>query len=63
MTTRDRVLAFIRDSKHSPTVAEIARHVGRSKSTVHAHLDSLERDGFIRRLGGDHRIYPVERLV
>jgi len=63
VTTRDRILAFVRDAKHSPTVSEIANHVGRSKSTVHVHLVSLERQGFIRRLGDERRIYPTERVA
>jgi DNA-binding IclR family transcriptional regulator len=61
VTTRDQILAYIRDSRHSPTIAEIAQHVGRSKSTVHAHLDALERNGFIRRISG--RVYPSERVA
>ena len=63
MTTRDRILAFIRDSKHSPTVAEIANHVGRSKSTVHVHLVWLERQGFIERFGDERRIYATPQDV
>jgi DNA-binding IclR family transcriptional regulator len=58
-STRDRILAFVRDSKHSPSVAEIAKHVGRSKSTVHVHLVALERQGFIERHGAERRIYAT----
>jgi len=61
VTTRSKVLAYIRDSRHSPTVAEIAEHLDRSKSTIHAHLDALERAGHIRRISG--RVYPTERVA
>lgn len=48
------ILEFIRDSilnrGYPPTVREICDQVGlRSTSSVHSHLEQLERKGFIRR--------------
>jgi DNA-binding IclR family transcriptional regulator len=60
MTTREKVLDYVNQVDHSPTVREIARHVGVSQSTVHHHILGLERDGQIRLLGEQRRIYPAK---
>ena len=49
-----KILSYIRDELNSkgypPSVREICRAVGfKSTSTVHAHLNTLERKGLIRR--------------
>lgn len=63
MTSRYDVLAFIRwfQAKNglSPTVREIAKAIGRVPSSVHAHLDSLEREGLIVRQAGKARTLKV----
>lgn len=59
MTRRDRILKFIEQADHSPTIREIAAAVGlKSPATVATHLDKLEADGLIRRFGEERRIYP-----
>lgn len=61
MTTRDRILSFIETTDHSPTIREIAQAVGlKSTATVHTHLEKLEAEGRIRRLGEQRRIYPMK---
>lgn len=54
-TRAERIVSFIRFyttvEQWPPTVREIAEAVGlRSSSTVHGHLDRLERDGRIERM-------------
>ena len=49
-----RILAFMKNEIHAkgypPTVREICEKVGlKSTSSVHSHLNTLERNGFIRR--------------
>lgn len=61
-STREKILRFVEQADHSPTIREIARAVGlKSTATVATHLDRLEADGLIRRLGEQRRIYPVHR--
>lgn len=62
--TREQILEFIREEikaqGYPPTVREIKDAVGlKSTSTVHGHLDRLERDGYIRRLAGSPRAIVV----
>ena len=62
--TRERILEYIREEikerGYPPTVREIKDAVGlKSTSTVHGHLDRLERDGYIRRLAGSPRAIAV----
>lgn len=46
----DYIKAEILDKGYPPTVREICENVGlRSTSSVHSHLSSLERNGYIRR--------------
>jgi repressor LexA len=60
VSTREKILAFVEQVDHSPTVREIATAVGlKSPATVQFHLAALERDGLIRRFGEQRRIYPV----
>lgn len=41
---------YIRQNGYSPTVRELTERLQlKSHSSVHAHLDSLERDGFVSR--------------
>ena len=62
MTSRDRVLWFIRNCGYSPTVRDIGRAVGlKSPSSVQKHLAALEHDGQIRRLGEARRIAPAPK--
>lgn len=61
MTTRDKIRRYIESVDHSPTIREISEAVGTSHSNVHRHLDTLETQGAIRRLGGQRRIYPALR--
>ncbi|MCL1787490.1 MAG: MarR family transcriptional regulator, partial [Defluviitaleaceae bacterium] len=55
LTTKQKLIldflkAEIRQNGFPPTVREICDAVGLSStSTVHAHLETLERKGFIRR--------------
>jgi SOS-response transcriptional repressor LexA len=59
VTRRDKILKYIEQADHSPTVREIAKAVGlKSPATVATHLDKLEADGLIRRFGDERRIYP-----
>lgn len=56
MKRREAVLSFIKshiDQKgYAPTVREIGQAVGlKSSSTVQGHLERLERDGYIKRIG------------
>lgn len=60
MTTRDKVLKYVQSVEHSPTIREIAGHVGVSHSTVAHHLDHLEAEQLIWRYGADRRIYPAK---
>ena len=60
---RDQILEYIRAVPHSPTVREIGEHVGKSGSTVFHHLDALEKEGLVVRLGVERRIYPAERVL
>lgn len=60
MTTRERILAYVEQADHSPTIREIAKEVGlKSPATVQSHLAALERAGLIRRFGEQRRIYPT----
>jgi repressor LexA len=52
--SQDKILTFIRDELqmkgYPPSVREICHAVGfKSTSTVHAHLNALEKRGLIRR--------------
>lgn len=54
MKTRDQILLFIVDhissEGYAPTIREIAAAVGlKSSSTVHGHVERLEKDGLITR--------------
>jgi DNA-binding MarR family transcriptional regulator len=60
MTTRARILAFIRTCPYSPSVREIGAEVGRSEATVHAHLKQLEQQGLIGRGGSERRVYSKD---
>ena len=61
LTTKQRLVldflkAEIRKNGYPPTVREICDAVGLSStSTVHAHLESLERKGYIRRSPAKNR--------
>jgi repressor LexA len=62
LSSRDKILRFVQECDHSPTIREIASAVGlKSPATVQTHLAKLERDGLIRRFGEQRRIYPVSR--
>jgi repressor LexA len=57
VTTRDRILLYLRDCNYSPTVREIGTAVGlTSPATVHYHLELLELRGVIERHGAERRI-------
>jgi SOS-response transcriptional repressor LexA len=57
MSTRERILAYLRYVDHSPSIREIGKAVGlRSPATVHAALNQMEREGLIERHGPDKRI-------
>ena len=61
---QQKVLDFlkveIKMSGYPPTVREICNAVGLSStSTVHAHLETLERKGFIRRAPGKNRSIEI----
>ena len=46
----DFILGTIEDRGYPPSVREIAEAVGlASPSTVHAHLEALQRKGYLRR--------------
>ncbi len=50
----------IRRSGVVPSIREIGRAVGlRSPSTVHQHLDALERKGYIKRGGDRMRVLQI----
>ena len=53
------MLRFIVDQRakkgRSPTIAEIARHVGLSATTVVQHLDDMERMEMLQRPRGERR--------
>lgn len=56
MKRREAVLEFIKshinEKGYAPTVREIGQAVGlKSSSTVQGHLERLERDGHIKRIG------------
>ena len=60
MNAREQILKFVNECDHSPTIREIGAAVGLSSpATVFKHLDRLERQGKIRRIGG--RVYPAAR--
>lgn len=61
---QDRIITFIRDhtQRHGypPTVREIGDQIGlTSPSSVHWHLKTLERKGYIRRADGRSRAIVV----
>jgi DNA-binding IclR family transcriptional regulator len=60
LTTRDRILEFIRECPYSPSVREIGVEVERTEATVHAHLVELERQGLIGRGGSERRVYAKD---
>lgn len=56
-SSRDRILAYLRECDYSPTVREIGAAVGlKSPSTVHSHLRELQQQGLIGYADG-RRIY------
>lgn len=62
--TRELILQYLKDhiddKGYPPTVREIAWAVGiASTSTVHRHLEGLEKDGYIRRSGSPRAIELV----
>lgn len=58
----DCIRRFVREKGYSPSVRELCAAVGLSSpSTVHAHLNALEKGGYITRAQGKTRaIVPVE---
>jgi hypothetical protein len=59
---RARILEYIRVCPHSPSLREIAAHLGISApSTVRRHLLELERAGLVGFAGPDHRVYAVRQ--
>ena len=59
MSTREKVLEYIRSVDHSPTLREIGEAVGTSGSAVQLHVAELEIAGKIKRVGVQRRIYAV----
>ena len=49
LTIVEFIRQYERENKLSPTLDEIAKHMGTSKVTVFEHMRSLERKGAIRR--------------
>jgi repressor LexA len=57
VTSRDRIIEYLRGADYSPTVREIGTAVGlTSTATVHYHLRLLELKGVIERHGAERRI-------
>ncbi len=63
LSTKQRILAYVRSVPYSPTIREIMDEVGlASPSSVQLHLSTLEREGLIGRGGRERdRIYAVEQ--
>ncbi len=47
----DFVRDFIQTEGHSPTLAQIARHLGRTRSTIHQSVATLVRKGWLEKHG------------
>ena len=47
----DFVRNFIQTEGHSPTLAQIARHLGRTRSTIHQSVATLVRKGRLEKHG------------
>jgi hypothetical protein len=54
---RHRILEYIHNATWSPGYDELAAHAGCAKSTAHAHVLQLQREGVIQ-LGG-----PLNRII
>ncbi len=55
--SRLAILLYLSTCGYSPSVSEIGRAVGlKSKSTVHAHLRTLEEAGRLERVGPERRV-------
>jgi repressor LexA len=57
------VLLLVRNHRHihgySPSIREMATSLGLSRATIMAHIDRLEKKGFIRRTPCHHRTLEV----
>jgi repressor LexA len=58
----DAITKYTRERGFPPTVRELCRLVGStSTSTVYAHLNALQRKGFIHRMPGSPRAIQILR--
>lgn len=57
--TDDEILSFINvytaENGYPPALSDLIGHFGIAKSTMHQHLERLEREGLIRRPRGAQR--------
>jgi DNA-binding transcriptional regulator YhcF (GntR family) len=54
------ITAFVAANGFSPTMEEIATEISCRRSTVHRHVEKLEREGRVRRKRGhDRTIEPI----
>lgn len=49
----------IKEKDYSPTFAEIAKHFGLAKSTIHQHIKSLEKKGYLNKLDNQARAIEI----
>lgn len=55
----DFIKSYSREIGYPPTYDEMARHLGRSSSTVHGHIKQLITKGYLRRNGLGARALEV----
>jgi len=61
MTTRDRILEFIR-THDRPTLGEIGAYIGTDKSVVLYHVRLLSAAGLIVYSPGQHRSIRIQEV-
>ena len=49
----------IKEKDYSPTFAEIAKHFGLAKSTIHQHIEALKEKGYLNKLNNQARAIEI----
>lgn len=58
--TLDFINSFLREKGYSPSLEEIAKHLGKKLSTAQYFVNELEEKGYLKKIAGKARgIYPI----
>lgn len=55
----DYIKKYIKQHDYSPSIPEMAKHFKLAVSTIHQHIDELERDGYLNKLDNQPRTIQI----